>query len=286
MRSPDNPAATSDSHATSDGRAVADGRAAAVSLAAVSVTYGGTRRLGGLLSRTDTVDALREVGADIPGGEFVTIVGPSGCGKSTLLRLVAGFVRPSRGEVKVAGEPVTGPGPDRGVVFQQPRLFPWLNVRRNVEFGLRMTGVPAADRRTRTAELLDLVGLSEAAARLPHELSGGMQQRAAIARALAPGPGILLMDEPFAALDALTRERLQEELRQIWRRTGTTVLFVTHSVDEAVLLGTRIIALGRRPGRIVLDETSTLPREESPHAHPDFLALREKLAATVRAAAA
>jgi len=248
--------------------------AEAVSLRKVSLTY-----------RSKTV-ALHEIDAAIPAGEFVTIVGPSGCGKSTLLRLIAGFAEPTQGEVTVAGAPVTGPGPDRGVVFQQPRLFPWLNVRRNVEFGLRMTGVPKADRRTRTAELLDLVGLSESAGNLPHQLSGGMQQRAAIARALAPGPGILLMDEPFAALDALTRERLQEELRQIWRRTGTTILFVTHSVDEAVLLGTRIIALSKRPGQIVLDETSTLPRDDDPHTHPDFLTLREKIAATVRAAAA
>ncbi|MFI0479635.1 ABC transporter ATP-binding protein [Actinomadura sp. 9N215] len=269
-----------------NGQRSSGGAAAAVSLREVSLTYGGNRRLGGVFGGTDTVDALLGIDADIAGGEFVTIVGPSGCGKSTLLRLVAGFARPTGGEVAVAGEPVTGPGPDRGVVFQQPRLFPWLNLRRNVEFGLRMTGAPAARRRSRTAELLDLVGLSESAARLPHELSGGMQQRAAIARALAPGPRILLMDEPFAALDALTRERLQEELRRIWRRTGTTILFVTHSVDEAVVLGTRIIALSRRPGRIVLDETSAPSAEEDPHAHPGFPALREKIAATVRAAAA
>ncbi|WP_131735810.1 ABC transporter ATP-binding protein [Actinomadura roseirufa] len=268
----------------------ADERAAAVSLREVSLTYGGKRRGGGVFGRAfksaDPVDALRDVDADIPGGEFVTIVGPSGCGKSTLLRLVAGFARPTGGEVAVAGAPVTGPGPDRGVVFQQPRLFPWLTVRRNVEFGLRTAGASAAERRARSDELLDLVGLSDSAGRLPHELSGGMQQRAAIARALAPGPRILLMDEPFAALDALTRERLQEELRRIWRRTGTTILFVTHSVDEAVFLGTRIIALSRRPGRIVLDETSTLPGEDDPHTHPDFPGRRERVAATVRAAAA
>ncbi|GAA0951043.1 ABC transporter ATP-binding protein [Actinocorallia libanotica] len=230
--------------------------------------------------------ALGPVDARIAAGEFVVIVGPSGCGKSTLLRLVAGFAPPTEGAVLVDGAPVAGPGPDRGVVFQQPRLFPWLNVRRNVEFGLRTTGVPKAERKGRSAELLELVGLGDAAARRPYELSGGMQQRAAIARALAPDPAILLMDEPFAALDALTRERLQEEIRRIWQATGKTVLFVTHSVDEAVFLGTRILVLSRRPGRIALDRSSELPRAADPHTHPSFLTLREEVAAAVRDAAA
>nr|WP_232835640.1 ABC transporter ATP-binding protein [Actinocorallia populi] len=240
------------------------------------MSYGGRR---------DRVLALGPVDARIEAGEFVVIVGPSGCGKSTLLRLVAGFAPPSEGTVHVDGAPVAGPGPDRGVVFQQPRLFPWLSVRRNVEFGLRTTGVPRAERRARSAGLLELVGLGDSAARRPYELSGGMQQRAAIARALAPDPAILLMDEPFAALDALTRERLQEEIRRIWQATGKTVLFVTHSVDEAVFLGTRILVLSRRPGRIVLDRSAP-PRSAGPRTRPSSLALREEVAAAVRDAAA
>lgn len=255
--------------------------AAAVRLNDVSLTYGVRSRW----SRAEPVEALRNVSADIGAGEFVTIIGPSGCGKSTLLRLVAGFAFPSGGRIAVAGEPVVEPGPDRGVVFQQPRLFPWLSVRRNVEFGLRMAGTPAPARRARAAELLELVGLADSAGRRPYELSGGMQQRAAIARALAPDPAILLMDEPFAALDALTRERLQEEIRRIWQATGKTVLFVTHSVDEAVYLGTRLLVMSRRPGRIVLDRASELPRSSDPHTHPDFPALRETMAAAVRQAA-
>jgi ABC-type nitrate/sulfonate/bicarbonate transport system ATPase subunit len=255
--------------------------AAAVRLSEVSLTYGPRSRW----SRAEPVEALRGISADIGAGEFVTIVGPSGCGKSTLLRLVAGFAFPTGGQIAVAGEPVTAPGPDRGVVFQQPRLFPWLNVRRNVEFGLRTAGVPAPVRRSRAAELLDLVGLGDVAGRRPYELSGGMQQRAAIARALAPDPAILLMDEPFAALDALTRERLQEEIRRIWQATGKTVLFVTHSVDEAVYLGTRLLVMSRRPGRVVLDRPSGLPHALDPHTHPEFPAVREAVAAAVRRAA-
>ena len=228
--------------------------------------------------------ALSGIDLSIPAGECAVVVGPSGCGKSTLLRLVAGFLTPTSGQVLVAGRPVRGPGPDRGVVFQQPRLFPWLSVRGNVEFGLRH--LDRAARRARAAELVDLVGLTEATGRRPYQLSGGMQQRAAIARALAPGPRILLLDEPFAALDALTRERLQEELRRIWQLTGTTVVLVTHSVDEAAYLGTRIIALSARPGRVVLDLTSDLPRTADPRHEAGFLPLRDRVLAEVRAAAA
>ncbi|MGK5555028.1 ABC transporter ATP-binding protein, partial [Actinomadura kijaniata] len=246
MPSPAEPAAPA-APAALAGPAAPHSGDAAVALREVSLSYGGRR------ARTQ---ALSGIDADIPPGAFVTVVGPSGCGKSTLLRLVAGFLTPTGGTVEVGGRPVTGPGPDRGVVFQQPRLFPWLSVRGNVEFGLRATGVPRDRRRERAAELLAAVGLTDAADRRPHELSGGMQQRAAIARALAPGPAILLMDEPFAALDALTRERLQEEIRRIWQTTGTTVLFVTHSVDEAVYLGTRVLVLSRRPGRLLLDHPS------------------------------
>lgn len=250
---------------------VDDGQApAAIELRDVSHSYRGRPALGPL-------------DLTVAAGEFVTVVGPSGCGKSTLLRLVAGFAPPSAGEVVASGLPVTGPDPSRGVVFQQSRLFPWLSVAANVGFGLR--GRPREERRARVAELLETTGLADAARLRPYELSGGMRQRAAIARALAPRPRVLLMDEPFAALDAFTRERMQEELRDLWRRTATTVLFITHSVDEAVYLGTRIVALSGAPGRIVLDERSDLPARPHPRAEPGFAALRERLAQVVRGAA-
>jgi taurine transport system ATP-binding protein len=247
----------------------------AVRLAGVGQTYRGRGRLA--------VEALADIDLSVPSGEFLVIVGPSGSGKSTLLRIVAGFIAPSHGSVSVGGALVRGPGPDRGVVFQQPRLFPWLSVRGNVEFGLRT--VSRSARRERAAEMLALVGLSDVAELRPYELSGGMQQRAAIARALAPDPRILLLDEPFAALDALTRERLQEELRALWRATGTTVVFVTHSVDEAAYLGTRIVALSARPGRVVLDLASDLPRADEPRHEPAYVPTRDKVLEVVRAAA-
>src|SRR4051794_24929466 len=174
-------------------------------------------------------------------GEFVTVVGPSGCGKSTILDLVAGLSRPSGGEVLVNGEVITGPGPDRSVVFQQYTLLPWRTAQANVEFALEARGgLSRAQRAERAREYLDLVGLADFAGRLPGELSGGMKQRVAIARSLCYEPGVLLMDEPFGALDAQTRELLQEELLEIWRRTGTTILFITHDIDEAVFLGQRV----------------------------------------------
>ena len=247
----------------------------AVRLAGVGQTYRGRGRR--------VVDALADIDLSVAVGEFAVIVGPSGSGKSTLLRIVAGFINPSRGSVLVDGAPVRGPGPDRGVVFQQPRLFPWLSVRRNVEFGLR--SLDRATRRARAAENLELVGLADVADLRPYELSGGMQQRAAIARALAPGPRILLLDEPFAALDALTRERMQEELRALWQVTGTTVILVTHSVDEAAYLGTRIVALSARPGRVVLDLASDLPSAAQPRHEADFVPIRDKVLELVRSAA-
>ncbi|MEU8037137.1 ABC transporter ATP-binding protein [Streptosporangium sp. NPDC049078] len=246
----------------------------ALTLAGVSHSYRG---------RAGTVDALGPIDLEIAAGEFVTVVGPSGCGKSTLLRLVAGFTAPSAGTITASGEPVVGPDPARGYVFQQHRLFPWLSVEGNVGFGLR--GLPRATRRERVAELLELTGLTDVARARPYELSGGMQQRAAIARALAPGPALLLMDEPFAALDAFTRERMQEEVRELWRRAGTTVVFITHSVDEAVYLGTRVLALSGRPGRVVLDRASNLPYGDHPRTDPLFAGLREELTEVVRQAA-
>ncbi|WP_239103252.1 ABC transporter ATP-binding protein [Microbispora corallina] len=248
----------------------AEGEVTAIEVRGVSHAYRGRPALG-------------PVDLAVATGEFVSVVGPSGCGKSTLLRLIAGFAAPSTGSVAESGRPVRGPGPSRGVVFQQPRLFPWLSVAANVGFGLRRQ--PAAVRRARVAELLDLTGLSEAGRLRPYELSGGMQQRAAIARALAPRPRVLLMDEPFAALDAFTRERMQDEIRDLWRRTGTTVLFITHSVDEAVYLGTRIVALSGAPGQVIFDERSDLPGRAHPRADPGFGRLRERLSEVVRAAA-
>jgi NitT/TauT family transport system ATP-binding protein len=194
--------------------------------------------------------ALAGIDLDITAGEFVVIVGPSGCGKSTLLELLGGLTEPDTGQILLDGAPVRGPGRDRGIVFQQYALLPWRTAQGNVEFGLEATGVPRAERARRAAEYLELVGLTEFADRHPHELSGGMKQRVAIARSLAFDPDVLLMDEPFAALDAQTRESLQDELLRIWRRTGKTVLFITHSIDEAVYLGQRVVVLTSRPGRI------------------------------------
>ena len=194
--------------------------------------------------------ALDDVSLDVPAGEFLVLVGPTGCGKSTLLDLVAGLSTPASGELTLDGTPIKGPGLDRGVVFQQYALFPWRTAQANVEFGLEEKKVPRKQRAERAREVLDLVGLSAFADRYPHELSGGMKQRVAIARSLAYEPQVLLMDEPYAALDAQTREALQDDLLDIWRRTGTTILFITHGIDEAVYLGQRVAVMTSRPGRI------------------------------------
>jgi taurine transport system ATP-binding protein len=223
---------------------------------------------------------LADIDLDIEAGEFISIVGPSGCGKSTLLGLVAGFDSPREGRVLVDGRPVKGPAPERGMVFQQPRLFSWMRVLDNVSFGPRVQGMTAQQANDVAARTLDLVGLAGEERKWPHELSGGMQQRVAIARALAAGPDVLLMDEPFAALDALTRERLQDEVLDIWRRRGITVLFVTHSVDEAAYLSTRIIALDRNPGRVCFDEKAGLGAvtdRAGLRSTPEFLSIRDRL---------
>jgi len=201
-----------------------------------------------------TFTALDDVTLDVAPGEFLVVVGPSGCGKSTLLDLISGLTKPSSGRILLDGETVAGPALDRGIVFQQYALLPWRTAQRNVEFALeaqpRLDRLSRRSRAERAREYLDLVGLSGFQDRFPHELSGGMRQRVAIARALVAGPAVLLMDEPFAALDAQTRDGLQEELLRIWHKTGTTVVFITHGIDEAVYLGQRVAVMTSRPGRI------------------------------------
>jgi NitT/TauT family transport system ATP-binding protein len=194
--------------------------------------------------------ALEDVTLDVRTGEFLTLVGPSGCGKSTLVDLVGGLTAPDGGRILVDGHPIGGPGRDRGIVFQQYALFPWRTAAQNIEFALEVAGIGRKERRDRARYHLELVGLPAFADRYPHELSGGMKQRIAIARSLACDPQVLLMDEPFAALDAQTRESLQTELLRIWRNTGKTIVFITHGIDEAIVLGQRVAVMTARPGRI------------------------------------
>ncbi|MDO8485450.1 MAG: ABC transporter ATP-binding protein [Candidatus Limnocylindrales bacterium] len=210
--------------------------------------------------KDEPVDALKDVNLTIQDGEFLTILGPSGCGKTTLLRMIAGLMDWDDGEISVDGKPVRGPGPERAMVFQSFALLPWATIRDNVAFGLELRGVSKAKRNARADELIDLVGLRGFETRLPGQLSGGMQQRVGLARALAVDPQILLMDEPFGALDEQTRRLLQEELLQIWEATRKTVIFITHSMEEAVLLGDRVALMSPRPGRIVELVPVPLPR--------------------------
>ncbi|WP_200215226.1 ABC transporter ATP-binding protein [Micromonospora coerulea] len=205
---------------------------------------------GGRRTGAGAVTALDELTLAVRPGEFLVVVGPSGCGKSTLLDLLGGLPTPTSGRILVDGQPVTGPGLDRGIVFQQYALLPWRTAAGNVGFGLEAKGVPRAERAELIAAHLDLVGLTGFADRYPHELSGGMKQRVAIARSLAYDPDVLLMDEPFAALDAQTRDSLQDELVRIWQRTGKTIVFITHGIDEAVHLGQRVAVMTSRSGRI------------------------------------
>lgn len=233
--------------------------------------------------RGSLVHALEKTDLVVEPGQFVCLAGPSGCGKTTLLRLLAGFMRPSEGSIRVGEELVTEPAAERGVVFQQPTLFPWLSVRKNVELGPKLRGVSAAERRKEADRYLAMVSLADFADRRPYELSGGMQQRCQIARVLTNDPDIILMDEPFGALDALTRERLQNELLEIWRATGKTILFITHSVDEAVFLGSRVMVMSPRPGRIVLDEPAMFSDHDEAidptkiRALPAYVELRERV---------
>ena len=231
--------------------------------------------------------ALAGVDLTIEPGEFVCLVGSSGCGKTTLLKLIGGFFTPTTGSVEINGVPVSDPGPDRGMVFQAPTLFPWLTVRGNVEIGPRMAHMSKEKRRQISLHYLQMVGLSDVAEQRPYELSGGMQQRCAIARSLANDPAIILMDEPFGALDALTRERLQGELKEIWEATGKTIVFVTHSVQEAVFLSTRVVVLSPRPGHVVYDEPISLPRQVEKVSEallmPEFSAYRAEIGARIGA---
>ncbi len=231
-------------------------------------------------SSAGEIHALDRVDLAFGEGSFVSIVGPSGCGKTTLLNVLAGFIAPTRGVVRLSGARVEGPGPDRGVVFQQPALFPWMTVRENAGFGPKVRGVEPAERDRRVEQSLRVVGLWDFREIYPYELSGGMQQRLAIVRAIVNQPKVLLMDEPFGALDALTREKMQEELHAVWRRTGMTVVFITHSVEEAVYLGTDVVVMSPRPGRIVerLQVDFCKRQGEDIRAiksSPDFVAVRE-----------
>ena len=223
------------------------------------------------------VEALARIDATIERGAFVCLIGASGCGKSTLLRVVAGFEEPTTGEVLVEGKPVTAPGSDRGMVFQDYALFPWMTVRQNIGFGPRQRQLPRKEVEDIADEFVKLVGLERATNRYPSQLSGGMKQRVAIARVLANNANILLMDEPFGALDALTREQLQRELLQIWARTRVTIVFVTHSVEEAALLADRVLVMSAGPGRIESDITIDLPRPREVSS-PEFNAVRRELA--------
>jgi NitT/TauT family transport system ATP-binding protein/sulfonate transport system ATP-binding protein len=223
------------------------------------------------------VEALAPIDLTIPQGEFVCMIGASGCGKSTLLRIIAGFEEPTTGDVAIYGNAIAGPGSDRGMVFQDYALFPWMTVRENISFGPRQRQLPREEIERTTDEFIKMVGLERFAGRYPNQLSGGMKQRVAIARVLANNANILLMDEPFGALDALTREQLQHELLQIWARTGVTTIFVTHSVEEAVLLADRVLVMSAGPGRIDSDFRIDLarPREVS---SPEFNAMRRDVA--------
>jgi len=232
------------------------------------------------IARGEEVVALEDISLDIWGDEFLTILGPSGCGKTTFLNILAGFETPSAGEILLDRGPIGGPGPDRGVVFQEYALFPWLTVTENVEFGLRERRVPPAQRAERVRAQIAAVGLAGFEGRYPHELSGGMRQRVALARVLANDPKILLMDEPFAALDAQTRSLMQGELLAVWARDQRSVVFITHNIEEAIFLGDRVAVMTARPGRIKEMVVVSLPRPRDVTS-PEFNTIRRRVAALV-----
>jgi taurine transport system ATP-binding protein len=233
-------------------------------------------------------EVLRNINIEVGQRDFVCVIGSSGCGKTSLLRIMAGYVQPTSGTVTLAGQPHTQPNAEVGVVFQQPNLFPWLTVERNVEFGLKMQGVAVVDRRQQVKQYLEMVGLRDSAKLLPYQLSGGMKQRTAIARALAANPQIILMDEPFAALDAITRETMQIHLKQIWEQTHKSIFFITHDVEEALLLATRIVVMYPNPGRIVKEMVNPFAHELGHYSTSQvrsskaFVEMREYLVAGIR----
>ncbi len=222
------------------------------------------------------VVALRDINLEIPEGQFVCLLGPSGCGKSTLLNAIAGFALPSGGSIIANGKEVREPGPDRGMVFQEYALFPWMTVEKNIAFGLEIKGMKNVDIEQRVSNLLQMLGLYEFRQRYPKDLSGGMRQRVAIARVLALDSPIMLMDEPFGALDALTRRNLQDELLRIWSELKKTIIFVTHSIEEAIYLADRIIVMTYRPGTVKKDIVLDLPRLRDPSS-AEFNALKREL---------
>lgn len=229
------------------------------------------------------VQALKDVTIDLKQGELLSVLGPSGCGKTTLLNIAAGFLAPTDGTIFLGGKKVTGPGPERGMVFQQGALFEWMSVRENVGFGPRMKGMPKAEKAGIVDHLLDVVGLGDFKEKAVYELSGGMQQRVALARCLANDPEVILMDEPLGALDALTREKMQGLVLKLWKETGKTIILITHSVEEALLLGERLLVMAPRPGRI--HKEYRLPFAEmgvgqdlrEVKKHPDFAKTREEI---------
>ena len=234
-------------------------------------------------TRRGEVVALNGVSFDIKENEFMCAVGPSGCGKSTLLNILAGLDSPTSGEVYVDGNLVEGPGPERGVVFQQYALFPWLTVEKNIEFGLKLKGLPQSEIKERVEKYLEVVGLNEFAKSYPKELSGGMKQRVAIARAYAVNPEVLLMDEPFGALDAQTRTQLQQELLDTWEKEQKTCFFITHDVEEAIILATKVIIMSARPGRIksIIDVNIPYPRNQETKMTREFIELKNEIWAQV-----
>ncbi len=235
------------------------------------------------LPNNQSVEALKDVSFDLESGRILTLLGPSGCGKTTMLNIIAGFLSPTAGTVSVAGSRVTGPGQERGMVFQQGALFEWLNVEQNVSFGPRMNGADPTETAAKTADLLNTVGLSGFGQKAIYELSGGMQQRVALARCLANDPELILMDEPLGALDALTREKMQGLILELWDRTGKTIILVTHSVEEALFLGDRLFVMAPRPGRIEREYDLPFARlglTEDPRGlknSPEFVEKREEI---------